>query len=116
MAPTISLDEIDLLAVGNEIDIWGVVYSGKGKMFILPLPGENPVDVEGSVNILKMDESELERFFQQTDFLNVEGPNKGHPAEVAAGSRSSDFMEGVQARQLSLPILLHGEAAHRGSY
>jgi hypothetical protein len=75
-ATQIALGDIDLLAIGNEIDIYGVIYSGQGRVFMLPLPGENPDDLDGNVSILKMNESELERFFQQTDFLNVEGPNK----------------------------------------
>jgi hypothetical protein len=78
MATTqISLADLDIHKVGNEIDLWGMIYSGRDGMYIIPLPGEDATEIERrDPQVLVMDTAELERFFQQTDYLNVVGPNK----------------------------------------
>lgn len=73
----IGLSDIDLLEVGNEIQLWGSIYSGNGRIYYIPLPDEDPRDPEQLVqHLLVMNAHELERFFNQTDLLNVEGPAK----------------------------------------
>jgi hypothetical protein len=70
---TATLDQIDILDVGNAIQLGGAIWTGKGKIYIVPLPDE---DLRGDIEILRMSDSEWERFLQQSDYLDVQGPGK----------------------------------------
>ena len=76
-ATQIKLEDLDFYAIGNEIDIWGVVYGGKDALYIMPLPTEDPEDLDRlTCKRLVMNEEEMARFFKQTDVLDVQGPQK----------------------------------------
>lgn len=82
-AAKIKLEDLDIYSIGNEIDIWGVVYSGRDSisgrdaLYVLPLPGESHLDLALlSWKILEMDENEMATFFNQTDVLDIRGPQK----------------------------------------
>ena len=91
IVPVISLDDIDLLDVGNAIQIAGTIYSGNGTLYVIPLPDESidDVDLIGRSRILKMDADEWARFLDQTDLLNVRSEGK---AIVRKSQRQIDQM------------------------
>ena len=61
----IRLSDLDLLEVGNTIQIVGGLWQGNGKTFLTVLPDE---DVAGTdVVLLKMNLAEWEMFLRQTD-------------------------------------------------
>lgn len=73
----ISLSDIDLLSVGNTIQLWGAIYAGEGNLFLIPLPDEDSGDLESHrARVLKMDASDLARFFNQTDVLDIKNEAK----------------------------------------
>ena len=88
----IGLSDIDLLDVGNEIQMWGGIWSGKGRMFLVPLPDEDPNDVsnfqevvdwqhgQGSSAptpfVLVLTPSEMAAFLNQSDVQDIKGPGK----------------------------------------
>lgn len=69
----ISLDDIDILDVGHTIQLGGAIWTGNGKVYIVPLPDE---DLVGEHELLTMDVSQWERFLNQSDVLDVRGPGK----------------------------------------
>jgi hypothetical protein len=69
----VTLNEIDILDVGNSIQLGGAIWTGNGKLYLVPLPDE-PLD--GDIEILRMDASQFERFLNQSDVLDVRGPGK----------------------------------------
>ena len=71
--PVISVDEIDIFDIGNSVQLCGALWSGNGKVYIIPLPGE---DVNGEWVELQMDGAQWERFLNQSDVLDVRGPGK----------------------------------------
>lgn len=68
-----TLDEIDILKIGNTIQIGGAIWTGEGRAYIVPLPDE---DLSGEQVVLRMDKDQFERFLNQTDVLAVQGPGK----------------------------------------
>jgi hypothetical protein len=72
---TIGLADLDLLSIGHEIQLAGAIYSGKGRMFLIPLPDEDGFQWP-SPEMLVMSAPEMEAFLRQTDLLEVEGPGK----------------------------------------
>ena len=77
MLNSVSFEELDLLDVGNRIQLYGAIYSGGGMVFLIPLPDENPTDLWlQSVRLLRMDEHQMEQFLRQTDVLDTRGPGK----------------------------------------
>ncbi len=69
----LTLDDLDILDVGNTIRIGGGIWTGNGKVYLVPLPDE---DLAGEIQILCMPAVEFERFLNQTDVLDVRGPGK----------------------------------------
>lgn len=80
----IKLSDIDILDVGNTIQIAGAIWSGNGKIFVAPLPDE---PLEGELIMLRMMPHEWERFLNQSDVLDVRGPGK---AILRKGQRQID--------------------------
>lgn len=72
---TVNLDDLDLLAFGNTITQWGVVFEGGGESYVVPFPGEGPAMTE-PVNLLELTLDEWTRVIRQTDTVEVIGPNK----------------------------------------
>jgi HNH endonuclease len=69
----VTLDDIDVLDVGSAIQLDGAIYSGNGKLYIVPLPDAY---LDGEWTVLQMDTSQWERFLNQSDVLDVRGPGK----------------------------------------
>lgn len=69
----VSLNDIDLLAIGNTVQIGGGIWAGNGKIYLVPLPDES---LQGDYEILRMSTEEMERFLNQTDVLDIRGPGK----------------------------------------
>ena len=66
---------LDILDVGNSIQISGAIWSGNGKTYLVPLPDEDLTESR-DWHVLKMDAAEWERFLNQSDVLDVRGPGK----------------------------------------
>lgn len=76
------LDELDLLKIGNTIQMAGAVYIGEGRVFLAMFPDEGGTvtdfckldNDEGSFGIhcLDMDRDDWTRFLLQTDVLETE--------------------------------------------
>lgn len=69
----VKLSDLEILDVGNSIQLAGAIYSGNGKTYLIPLPDEDPSDLFGigKLQVLAMTDSEMERFLNQTDVLDV---------------------------------------------
>lgn len=77
-------DEVTLLDFGNEIQLAGAIYVGKGMncLVVLPdeelVPPEHPTDTTDVPNrVLKLDREEWIEFLRQTDLQNVEVAAQG---------------------------------------
>ena len=85
---TIKLSDIDLLRVGHEIQLYGAIYSDRERIYLIPLPDENPKqlnalhsdilveDDDMTAVELVMDADEMAKFLNQADVLDVLGPGK----------------------------------------
>lgn len=80
---TIKLSDIQLLDIGNKIQLYGAIYSsGVGedcRLYFLSLPDEPVVFdyIKGaSLFILDMDLADWEIFLRQSDVLDTQGPAK----------------------------------------
>jgi len=69
----VTFDQLDLLAIGNTIQLAGAVWTGEGRTFVVPLPDEELTDIW---EVLNLDGAEWERFLNQSDVLEVQGPGK----------------------------------------
>ena len=65
----ITLNDIDLLEIGNEIQIAGMIFSGKNNTLLVPLPDEEFV---GPIEVLEMDIEDWKTFLKQTDILETQ--------------------------------------------
>lgn len=66
----ITLDDINLLDIGNEIHIAGTIWSGKGRVFVTLLPGKE--EDFSNLQKLPMELPDWERFLKQADTLETE--------------------------------------------
>ena len=63
------LSDINLLAIGNTIQISGMMYSGEGKTYLCFLPEDrNDLPIE----VLEMNPEEWQTFLRQTDVMETE--------------------------------------------
>lgn len=67
---TLKLSDINLLDLGNSIQIAGTIWSGEGKIFVTLLPGKDENLSDFSVMPLTLEE--WEKVIRQTDLLEVE--------------------------------------------
>ena len=74
------LNDLNILDIGNTIQLVGVVYAGKGKKFTCIFPDEHLEGFEAQE--LKMNKEEWMRFIRQTDLLETEIVAKGSDAEL----------------------------------
>lgn len=72
----IKLSDINIYDIGNEIGLCGAVFSGKGKVFLVPFPEQKPEDLECEKEVLVMNSQEWEVFLRQSDIQEVLAPNK----------------------------------------
>lgn len=70
------LGDLNILDVGNRIQLYGAIYSGMDRVFLVLLPDEHVADLDNDLEILRMDAEEWERFLNQTDVLDIAGPQK----------------------------------------
>jgi len=71
------LEDVPLLAIGNEIQLVGAAYSGHGQLFLFLLPSTtegDPKDLfrERPVAIHQLDTDEWNTFLRQTDLMELE--------------------------------------------
>lgn len=68
--------DLNLLDIGNTIQITGVVYSGEGRHLLCFFPGEDLVDLRGlasgEITVLDMNREEWQQFLRQTDIMETE--------------------------------------------
>lgn len=69
---TIKLQDINILDIGNEIQITGAIWSGKGKHYLCFVPDEFDKDDNYDFELLAMDVNDWEKFIKQTDLLETE--------------------------------------------
>jgi hypothetical protein len=62
-------EQLDLLKVGNTIQLAGAIWVGEGKTYLCLFPGEQ---VEMPVDTLEMTLPEWEQFLRQTDLMEAE--------------------------------------------
>ncbi len=63
------LKDINILSVGNTIQMVGAIYAGEGKTLLAYFPGEKE---DLPIDILDMDSGDWETFIRQTDLLETE--------------------------------------------
>ncbi len=73
VAEQVTLADLDILEVGHTIQLGGAIWTGNGKVYLVPLPDE---DLVGEHELLVMDTAQWERFLNQSDVLDVRGPGK----------------------------------------
>ncbi len=87
----IKLSDVNLLDFGNEIQLVGAVYSGKGRNLICVLPHERADDIDAfEYQYLEMSDAEWERLLLQTDTLQIEVTTKTGKAIVRKSQRQID--------------------------
>jgi len=92
------LSDLNILDVGNTIQLEGAIFVGNGKMYLCMFPGAHGgfVDVEGNdvvefvmegasvfAESLNMDTDEWDTFFRQTDLLETEVLAKSSDGKLA---------------------------------
>jgi len=90
MSVSKKLSEIDILDIGNTIQLAGAVYmDGSSRLLLVPFPDEVS-DVEKvfnkttlDVEILAMDSADWEKFLRQTDLLETEVLQKASDGKLA---------------------------------
>jgi hypothetical protein len=86
-------EDLNLLSIGNTIQLVGAVYAGEGQTICVMVPGEElPMgeirEIEfPAVDELKMSHAEWKKFLRQTDILEVEAlvedpENKGYAKAI----------------------------------
>lgn len=73
--------DLNLLAVGHEIQLYGAIYASADAVYLIPLPDEDPSEISyiatgQAVKLLQMSTEEWRQFLEQTDVLNVEVAGK----------------------------------------
>lgn len=64
---------LNMLDIGNSLQLSGAIYSGKGKHLVCFFPGELEEDGGGiGLDIFRMNKDEWEVFIKQTDLLETE--------------------------------------------
>lgn len=66
-----TIKDLNILDVGNSIQMTGAIYSGNGKHYACLFPDEHGIQSR-DVEILEMDHKEWEVFLHQTDHLETE--------------------------------------------
>jgi hypothetical protein len=67
----VRLSDLNLLKIGNEIQLTGAIYSGDGEHYLVVLPEEHGEDFSRA-KLLEMDFTDWETFLKQTDFVEVQ--------------------------------------------
>lgn len=83
---TIKLDDLNLLNIGNSIQISGAIWSGNGKHFLCFFPDEFDDD---EIVLLDMDIVNWKTFLRQTDIMETEILAHGDKGTIKAVIRKS---------------------------
>jgi 5-methylcytosine-specific restriction endonuclease McrA len=67
--PVAELKDLDILDVGNTIQLVGAIYSSPDKTYLCFLPGETAAQPQ---EVLEMSAADWQQFLEQTDLLNVQ--------------------------------------------
>ena len=69
--------DVDIHAIGTSITQWGVIYQGNGRIYLAPFPDQDETElIELPTSVLRMGVGDWERFLNQSDVLDVVGPDK----------------------------------------
>lgn len=90
------LSDIDILSVGNSLNLVGAVWAGEGKAIICMLPGAEAATTSGQgvpllimdgeehvINTMNMGTDEWERFIRQTDLMETEVLGRAKDGKIA---------------------------------
>lgn len=83
----IRLDDINILDIGNTIQIAGTVWAGKGVCFITP--GPNSVEDFSNIKLLKLSIEDWQKFLRQADIMETEILKKDDTGIIKAIFRKS---------------------------
>jgi hypothetical protein len=75
------LPDLNILSIGNTIQLVGAVWQGEGKTIICVFPDE-ALDDKDDVNILRMDSAEWEVFIRQADVMETEVLSKAKDGSI----------------------------------
>lgn len=104
---TISLSDIELLDIGNTIQIAGVLWSdGRDRAFVTQVP--NHEDLPTDIHLLPLTLAEWEQFLRQTDLLET---------EILAQDISGKIVKAIYRKsQRQIDTYLQWAAFHRDAY
>lgn len=71
--PETTLDQLDQYSIGHTIQLGGGIWTGEGKVLLVPFPDE---PLEGEISTLTLSKDEYERFLNQSDVMDIRGPGK----------------------------------------
>jgi hypothetical protein len=109
----VRLSDLNLLKIGNEIQLTGAIYSGDGEHYLVVLPEEHGEDFSRA-KLLEMDFTDWETFLKQTDFVEVqiskvdEFTGKLVKAIVRKNNppdRAGRFLASLSSGRVRLPLL-----------
>ena len=83
------LRDINLLDIGNTVQLAGAVYAGPGVVYLCLFPDELDTDMRASVR-LDMDTEDWKTFLRQTDLLEVEVVDGNKKAIARKSQRQID--------------------------
>jgi len=91
-------ESLDLLKVGNTIQLVGAVWAGEGEVYLCMFPSEHGEVLSGEVHVLNMTREQWQQFLRQTDILEAEVL-----AQAADGTVTKAILR-KSARQISQHI------------
>jgi len=68
----VKLDDINLLDIGNTVQISGAIWSGDGRDYLCFFPDEFDEALGNEMKVLLMDEDDWKKFLRQTDIVETE--------------------------------------------
>ena len=68
---TTKLSDFELLDFGNDLQLWGTIYSGQGRFILAPFPDEERTDADAPPEMLEMSPDEWEQLLRQTEVADV---------------------------------------------
>lgn len=77
-----TLKDLNLLSIGNTIQLAGSVWMGEGKMYLALFPEDREASLD-NVEILDMDADDWKTFLRQTDILETEILTKASDGTLA---------------------------------
>jgi hypothetical protein len=97
-AGTMKLQELDLLKIGNSIQMAGTIYQGEGRTFLCFFPEDKN---DQPIEALEMTREQWDQFVQQTDLLQTEvltQASDGTLAKIVLRKSTRHIEQGVSWR------------------